>query len=173
MSAKKQSTSIWKLCSFYKETSEEFLDETDVDSFFHQYVFDISQSRFGKARVSWSSNKKSFAIKLFHFCHIKTQQRYILQKVVDISKRKLTSLVDSLRDFLKVFDHASKCIQVSLPKPKVENGSTKLIDNLLLNTVTISLKIRIDKLVYVSNLETTMFASFPRKSSNTRQTINT
>ena len=47
-----------------------------------------------------------------------------------ISKRELTSLVDSLRDFLKTFDHARKCIQIPLPKPKVEIGCTKSKDNL-------------------------------------------
>ena len=47
-----------------------------------------------------------------------------------ISKRELNTLVDSLRDFLKTFDHASKCIQFSLPKPEVEIGSIKSEDNL-------------------------------------------
>ena len=81
-------------------------------------------------RVSRGSNRKSFAIKLFQFCDIKTQQRYILQEEVNISKRELTCLVDNLRDFLKTFDHASKSIQTPLPKPKVEIGSTKSKDNL-------------------------------------------
>ena len=61
---------------------------------------------------------------------LKTQQPYILQKEVNISKRELTCLVDNLRDFLKTFDQASKCIQISLPKPKVEIESTKPKDNL-------------------------------------------
>ena len=39
-------------------------------------------------------------------------------------------MVDSLRDFLKTFDQASKCIQIPLPKPKVEIGSTKSEYNL-------------------------------------------
>ena len=47
-----------------------------------------------------------------------------------ISKRELTCLVDNLRDFLKTFDQASKWIQIPLPKPKVEIGSTKSEDNL-------------------------------------------
>ena len=49
---------------------------------------------------------------------------------MNISKRELTCLVDNLRDFLKTFDQASKCIQVPVPKPKVEIGSTKSKDNL-------------------------------------------
>ena len=61
---------------------------------------------------------------------MKTQQRYILHKEVNSSKKELSCLVNSLRDFLKTFDKASKCIQIPLPKPKVEIGSTKSKDNL-------------------------------------------
>ena len=49
---------------------------------------------------------------------------------MNISKRDSTSLVDNLRDFLKTFDNARKVIQIPLPKPKIEIGSTKSIDNL-------------------------------------------
>ena len=81
-------------------------------------------------RVSRCSNKKSFAVKFFQFCELETQQRYILQEEMNISKGELTCLVDNQRDFLKTFDHASKCIQIPLPKLKVEIGSTKSNDNL-------------------------------------------
>ena len=81
-------------------------------------------------RVSRGSNKKSFAIKLFQFCDLKTQQRYILQEEANLSKREFTFLVNSLSAFLKTFDKASKCIQIPPPKPKVEFGSTKSKDNL-------------------------------------------
>ena len=129
MPVKKQIPSLCKLYSLYEEIPEEFLDETDVDSFYRN-IFDISQSQHRKVRVSRGSNKKSFAIKLFQFCDLRTQQRYILQEEVNVSKRELTSLVASLRGFLKTFDHASKCIQIPLPKPKIEIGSTKSKDNL-------------------------------------------
>ena len=133
MSVKKQIPSLCKLYSFYEEIPDEFLDETDVDSYFYHNIFDISQSQHRIVRLTRSSNKKSFAIKLFQFCDLKTQQRYILQEEVYISKRELTCLVDNLRDFLKTFDQASKCIQILLPKPKVENGSTKSKDNLFVH----------------------------------------
>ena len=120
MSVKKLIPSSCKLFSLYDELPGEFLDETDVDSYFYHNIFDISQSLHRIVRVSKGSNKKSFAIKLFQFCDLKTQQRYILQEEVNISKRKLTCLVDSLRDFFKIFDQASNCIQIPLPKPKVE-----------------------------------------------------
>ena len=108
MSVKKQIPSLCKLYSFYEEIPEEFVDETDVDSYFYQNIFDVSQSQHRIVRVSRGSNKISFAIKLFQFCDLKTQQRYILQEEVNISKRELTCLVDNLRDFLKTFDQASK-----------------------------------------------------------------
>ena len=130
MSVKKQIPSFCKFYSFYEETPEKFLDETDVDSYFYHNIFDLSHSQHRKVRVSRGSNKKLFAIKLFQFCDLKTQQRYILQEEVIIAKRELTCLVDNLRDFLKIFDQASKFIHILLPKPKVEIGSTKSKDNL-------------------------------------------
>ena len=50
---------------------------------------------------------------------------------MNTSKKELGSLVNSLRDFLKAFDQASKCLQIPSPKPKTENGSTKSKDNRL------------------------------------------
>ena len=129
MSVKQQIPSLRKFYSSYEEKPEQFLDETDVDSYFYHNIFDISQSQHRIVRLSRGCIKKSVAIKLSQFCNIKTQQRQILQEEVNISKRELACLVDSSRDFLKLFDHASKCLQIPLPKPKVENGSTKSKDN--------------------------------------------
>ena len=130
MSVKKQIASLYKFYSFYEEIPQEFSDETDVDSYFYHNIFEISKSQHRKVRVSRGFNKKSFAIKLFQFCNLKTQQRYILPEEMNISKRELTCLVDNLRDFLKTFDQASKCIQIPLPNPRVEIGSTKSKNNL-------------------------------------------
>ena len=130
MSVKKQISSLCKLYSFYEEIPEEFLDETDVNSFFHHNIFDNSQSQHQIVRVSRGSNKKTFAVKLFQSCDLKTQRRYLLQEEVNISKREVTCLVDNLRDFLKTFDQASKCIQIRLPKLKVEIGDSKSKENL-------------------------------------------
>ena len=130
MSVKKQISSLCTLYSFYEGIPEEFLDENDVDSYFYHNIFDNSQSQHRMVRVKWSFNKKSFVIKLFQFCDLKSQQRYILQEEVKTSKREITCSVDNLRDSLQNFDHASKCTQIPLPKPKVEIGSTKSKDNL-------------------------------------------
>ena len=114
---------MWKLFSKYEVIPEEFLEPNDVDSYFYHNIFDIFQFQHRMARFSGGSNKKSFAINLFEFCDLRTQQRYILQEV-NLSKKGLTSLIDSLRHFFRVFDHASKCIRITLPKLKVDFGST-------------------------------------------------
>ena len=166
MSVKEQTPRLCKLFSLYEEVPEEFLDETHVDGYFYHNIFDISQSQHRIVLVSRGSNKKSFAVKLFQFCDLMTQQRYILKEEVSVSKRVLTSLVDSLLDFPKTFAHASKCLQIPLPKPKVELDlhCHKTISSLI--TITISLNIQIDKIVYHSDLETTILAYFPSKNLN-------
>ena len=88
----------------------DFLDESHVDSYFNYDILDISQSQHRLVCVSKGSNKKSFTFKLVQFCDLKTHQRYILQEGVNISKRKLNSVLDRLRYFLKTFDKASKCL---------------------------------------------------------------
>ena len=133
MSVKKQILILCKIYSLYEKIPEEFLDETDVDSYFYDNIFDISQSQHRIVRVSGGSNKKPFAIKLFQFCDLKTQQRYILQQGKNIRKREIICLFDRLRVFLKTFDQAIKCIQIPLPKPRVEIGSTKSNDNLFVH----------------------------------------
>ena len=127
MSLKKQIPSLCKLYSFCDEIPEEFSDKTDVDSYFPNNIFDISQFQHRIVRGSRRSNKKSFALKLFLFCDLKTLQLSILQE--EMSIRELNCLDDSLRDFFKTYDHASKCLQIPLSKPKVEIVSTKSKDN--------------------------------------------
>ena len=112
MSTKKQISSLCKLYSAYEEIPEEFLDETDVDSYFFHNILDISQSHNRIVRVSKGSNKKSFAFKVFHFCDSKLQQRFILKEEVSISKNEIESLLDSLGEFLKAFDQANKLYSI-------------------------------------------------------------
>ena len=50
---------------------------------------------------------------------------------MNISQRELTCLVDNLRELLKTFDQASKCIQIPLQNAKVEIGPTKTKNNLV------------------------------------------
>ena len=125
MSTKKQISSLCKLYSIYEETPEEFLDETDVDSYFFHNVLDISQSDNRIVRVSKGSNKKSFAFKVFQFCDSKLQLRFFLKEEVSISKNEIESLLDSLGDFLEAFHQANKVSQIPLPRPKFEIRFTK------------------------------------------------
>ena len=130
MSTKKQISSLCKLYSIYEEIPEEFLDETDVDSYFFHNILDISQSHNRRVRVSKGSNKKSFAFKVFQFCDSKLQQRFILKEEVSISKNEIESLLDSLDEFLKAFDQANRVSQIPLPKPNFEIVFTKAKDEL-------------------------------------------
>ena len=132
MSSKNQISSLCKLSSVYEEITEEFLDKTDVDSYFNHNILDISQSHHRIVRVSKGSNKKFFAFKVFHFCASKLQQRFILKEGVSISKKELESLLDSLGEFLKAFDQANKVSQIPLPKSKFENGFAKAKDELFI-----------------------------------------
>ena len=117
MSTKKQVSSLCKFYSKYEERPEEFLDETDVDSYFYHNIMDISQSHKRRVRVGKGSNKKSFAFKVFHFCDSMLQQRFLLEEEVSISKKEIECLLDSLSEFLKAFDQANKVSQIPLPKP--------------------------------------------------------
>ena len=130
MSTKKQISSLCKLYSIYEEIPGEFLDETDVDSYFYHNILDISQSHHRIVRVSKGSNKKSFAFKLSHFCDSKLQQRFILKEEVSISKKGIESLLDSLGEFLKAFDQANKVLQIRLSRPIFEIGFMKSKDEL-------------------------------------------
>ena len=130
MCTKKQVSSLFKLYSIYEEIPEEFLDETDVDSYFYHNMLDISQSHHRIVRVSKGSNKKSIAFKEFHFCDSMLQQRFILKEEVSISKNEIESLLDSSGDFLKAFDQANKVSQIPLPKPKFDVRFTKVKDGL-------------------------------------------
>ena len=130
MFTKKQNSSLCKLYSVYEEIPEEFLDETEVDSYFYHNILDISQSHHRIVRVSKGSKKKSFAFKVFQFCDSKLQQRFILKEEFSICKKEIESLLDSLGEFLKAFDQANKVSQIPLPKPIFEIGFTKVKDEL-------------------------------------------
>ena len=108
MSTEKQISGLCKLYSVYEEIPEEFVDGTDVDSYFYHNILNISQSHHRIVRVSKGSNKKSFAFKFFHFCDSKLQQRFILKEEASIYKKEIESLLDSSGEFLKAFDQETK-----------------------------------------------------------------
>ena len=111
--------------------------------------------------------QKSLAIKLFLFCDLKTQQRYILQEEVNISKRCFSSLVDSLRDFLKTFDEFYTSVYIlETPNTKLNLDLQSEKTTSLLLTLQISLNIKIDVFVFHCDFKTTILASFPSESLN-------
>ena len=85
MSIKKQIQSLGKLLTIYEEIPESFLDETEIDSYFYHKILDIALIDNRIVGVSKGSNKKIFAFKLFQFCKIKNQQRFILGEEVSDS----------------------------------------------------------------------------------------
>ena len=130
MSIKKQIPSLSKLYAIYEEVPETFLDETDVDSYFYHNILDIALIDKRIVRVSKGSNKKIFAFKLFQFCDLKNQQRFILEEEVSVSLKELAAILNTLRQFLKQYDKAVKFPLYPLPKPKQEIGFTLFKDEL-------------------------------------------
>ena len=130
MSTKKQFSRLYKLYTVYEEIPEDSLDETDVESYIHHNILDISKSHHRIGRFSKGSNNKSFGFKVFHFCDSKLQQRFNLKEEVSISKKKIESLLDSLGDSFETCDQANNVSQIPLPKPKLEIGFTKAKDEL-------------------------------------------
>ena len=121
MSIKKQIPSLSKLYTVYEEVPESFLDETDVDSYFYHNILDIALIDNRIVRVSKSSNKNNFAFKLFQFCNLKNQQRFILEEEVSVSLKELAAILNTLRQFLKQYDKTVKFPALyPLPKPKQE-----------------------------------------------------
>ena len=85
----KQLLSFCKLYSFFEELPEEVLDETEVDSYQYQNIFDLPQSQRRKEHVRKGSSRKIFsAMKLMDFWDLKIQQRFRLQEEKKLRKRK-------------------------------------------------------------------------------------
>ena len=125
MSVKKQISSLSKMYTIYEEVPESFLDETDVDCYFYHNILDIALIDKRIVRVSEGSNKKNSAFKLFQFCNLKNQQRFILEEEVSVSLKELAAILNTLRQFLKQYDETVKFPALyPLPKLKQEIGFT-------------------------------------------------
>ena len=66
------------------------------------------------ARVSRGANKNKFAIKIFHFCGMKTRQQFFVQEQISILRKETFAPLDNLRDFLKAYGQANKSSQFTL-----------------------------------------------------------
>ena len=67
MSVKEENPSSCKLYAFYEEIPEENLDETDVDSYFYQNIFDNSQFHHRIVRVSKGGNRNDLQSRCSNF----------------------------------------------------------------------------------------------------------
>ena len=135
MSRKRQIPSLSNLYTLYEEVAESFLDETDVDSYFYHNILDIAPIGNRIIRVSKGSNKKIFAFKLFQFCNLKNQHRFILEEV-SVSLKEVAAMLKTLRQFLKQYDKAVKFPALyPLPKPKQEMGFTLFKDELFAHSL--------------------------------------
>ena len=131
MSVKKQIPNWGKLYSIYEEKPVECLDKIDVDSYFYLNVYDVPQSQHQMVRVSEGFNSFFFAIQLFHFFRFEyTAALYPPGTSENFQEKTQFSGGRFARVFLKTFDKASKCIQITSAKPKIEIGPTKWKGNL-------------------------------------------
>ena len=74
---------------------------------------------------------KKTAFKLFQFCNLKNQQRFIFEEDVSVSLEELAAILNTLRHFLKQYDKTVKFLALyPLPKPKQEIGLTLFKDEL-------------------------------------------
>ena len=92
-----------------------------------------------------------------------TQPRYTLQEKLIFPKIIFGSLVNSLRDFVKRFDEAIKCLLIPLPETKSVIVSTMSKNNFIAHNDKDILSIQIDKFVYRSDLKSLNFASIQSK----------
>ena len=118
------------MCAIYEEAPESFLDETDVNTYFCHNIFDFALIDNRIIRVRKGSNKKIFAFKLFQFCNLKNQQRFILEEEVSVSLKVLAAILNTRRQFLKPYDKAVKFPLYPLPKPRREIDFTSFKDEL-------------------------------------------
>ena len=116
MSTKKQISSMCKRYSIYEETPGEFLDETDVDSYFYHNILDISQFHHRIVRVSKGSNKKTFTFKVFHFCDSSYSSDCFSRKKSAFLKRKLSLYSTAWANFSKLLIKQTKYRRFHYPK---------------------------------------------------------
>ena len=134
MSVKKQILNSSKLYKVYEEIPESVLDETDFGSYFYYNILDIALIDNRITRVSNRSNKKIFAFKLFQFCNLKNEQRFILEEEVSVSLKELGAILNTPRQFVKQYDKSVKFPALyHLSKPKQEISFTLFRDELFVH----------------------------------------
>ena len=80
MPIKNQLPTLSKLYSIYGEIPEDLLDEADIDSYFYYSILNITKKENRLVRLSKTSNKNSFNLKVFIFDCSTIQQKYSLSE---------------------------------------------------------------------------------------------
>ena len=127
---KEANSKIKQIVYILRRSTRKFLNETDVYSYFYHNILDLALIDNRIVRVSKVSNKQFFAFKLFQFCNLKNQQRFILEDKMSVSLEKLAAFWNNLRQFLRQYDKTVKFPALYfLPKPKQEIGFTPFKDD--------------------------------------------
>ena len=130
MPIKNQLPTLSKLYSIYEEIPEDLLDEADIDSCSYHSILNITKKENRLVRLSKTSNKNSFNLKVFKFDCSTIQQKYSLSEKITLTRRELGVVLDCLNDFLLQFEAARQSNYYSLPTPKAPIGYTFLKDDL-------------------------------------------
>ena len=130
MPIRNQLPTLSKLYSIYEEIPEDLLDEADIDSSFYHGILNITKKQNRLVRLSKTSNKNSFNLKVFKFDCSTIQQKYSLREEITLTRRELGVVLDCLNDFLQQFEAARQSNYYSLPTPKAPIGYTFLKDDL-------------------------------------------
>ena len=164
MSRKKQIPSLGKLYTIYEEIPKCFLDEIAVDSYFYHKILDIALIINRIVRFRKISNKIIFVFKLFQFCNLKNQQRFILEEEVSVSLEELAAILNTLRQFLKQCEISAKFPFYPLPKSKHIGSTLFKTNSLHIFSKTIK-NIMTDRYVFLFVLSVTRNVVSPSKVS--------
>ena len=102
MPLKKQLPTLSKLYSIYEEIPEDLLDEADIDSYFYHSNLNITKKENRLVRLSKTSNKNSFNLKVFKFDCSTIQQKYSLSEEITLTRRELGVVLHCLNDFFEL-----------------------------------------------------------------------
>ena len=133
MPIKNQLPTLSKLYSIYEEIPEDLLDEADIDSCFYHSILNITKKENRLVRLSKTSNKISFNLKVFKFdCSI--IQKYSLSEIT-LTIRELGVVLYCLNDFLLQLEAARQSNYYFLPTPKAPIDYKFLKDDLFCHLI--------------------------------------
>ena len=79
-----QLPTLSKLYSIYEEIPEDLLDEADIDYFYH--ILNITKKENRLVRLSKTSNKNSFNLKVFKFDCSTIQPKHSLSEEIALTR---------------------------------------------------------------------------------------